>query len=70
MENILEISLNCLTDDVFAIRDAGCKLLKQLYNQLKGFDFEKVLLEKLSDMKNNSSYLIRNTILFLARVII
>ena len=36
----------------------------------KGEEFEKRLLEKLNEMKANNSYLIRNTVLFIAKVFI
>ena len=69
MDNILIICITWLTDSVFAIREAACKLMKKLYDIFKGEEFEKRLLEKLNEMKANSSYLIRNTVLFIAKVI-
>jgi hypothetical protein len=58
-----------LTDSVFAIREAGCKLIKILYFTLKEVEeFEKRLIEKLNEMKISTSYLVRNTVIFLARV--
>jgi serine/threonine-protein phosphatase 2A regulatory subunit A len=68
MENIFGICISWLTDSVFAIRDAACKLMKKLYDIFKGEEFEKKLLEKLTEMRTNSSYLIRNTVLFIAKV--
>jgi serine/threonine-protein phosphatase 2A regulatory subunit A len=68
MENIFGICITWLTDSVYAIREAACKLMKKLYDIFKGEDFEKRLIEKLSEMRANTSYLIRNTVLFIAKV--
>ena len=68
MENIFSFCISWLTDSVFAIREAGCKLMKKLYDIFKGEDYEKRLIEKLNEMRNNNSYLVRNTVLFLAKV--
>ena len=68
MENIFPLSISWLTDPVFAIREAGCKLVKKLYDIFRSDELEKKVLEKLNEMKNNNSYLIRNTILQLSKV--
>ncbi len=68
MENIFGLCVNWLTDNVYAIREAACKLMKRLHDIFKGDEFEKKLLEKLIEMRTNSSYLIRNTTLILAKV--
>jgi len=68
MEHLFPLCINCLTDDVFSIREAGCILMKKLYSIYKGIDFEKYLLDKVNEMKVNTSYLIRNNVLFLIRV--
>lgn len=68
MENIFPLSISWLTDPVFAIREAGCKLVKKLYDIFRSDELEKKVLEKLNEMKSNNSYLIRNTILQLAKV--
>ena len=58
---ILNICLNFLTDHVYAIREAGCKLLCNIYKNVKDSEFERRLIEKLNEMSNSSNYLIRNT---------
>ena len=68
MENILVICVNWLSDSVYAIREAASKLMKKLYAIFKGEEFEKKLMEKLNEMRTNNSYLIRNTVLILAKV--
>jgi serine/threonine-protein phosphatase 2A regulatory subunit A len=67
MEQLFPLCIGCLTDDVFSIREAGCTLMSKLYKIYKSPEFEKVLLEKLGEMRASSSYLIRNTILFLTK---
>ena len=61
MKDILPICLNYLTDHVFAIREAGCKLITNIYKDVKNIELENKLLAKLNEMTNSSSYLIRNT---------
>ena len=61
MKDILPICLNYLTDHVFAIREAGCKLITNIYKDVKNAELENKLLAKLNEMTNSSSYLIRNT---------
>jgi len=68
MEIILSICINWLTDSVFAIREATCKLMKKLYEIFKGEEFEKKLLVKLNEMFVNNNYLIRNTLVLLVKV--
>lgn len=68
MENMLQMCIGCLSDDVYTVREAGCKLMKKLFTLYKGHEFEKVLMDKVNEMKNSSSYLIRNTILILGKV--
>jgi hypothetical protein len=68
MENMLGFCISWLTDNVYAIREAGCKLMKKLYDIFRGEEFEKRLIEKLVEMKTHNSYLIRNTVIFLAKV--
>jgi serine/threonine-protein phosphatase 2A regulatory subunit A len=67
MENILGLCFNWLTDSVYAIREAACKLMKKLYDIYKGEEFEKKLVEKLNEMRTHSNYLIRNTIMILVK---
>ena len=62
MDNIFGICITLLTDPVFAIREQNLKLMKKLYVKLKSNDFEKRLIEKLIDMTQSTSYLIRNTV--------
>ena len=61
IQYILNICLNFLTDHVYAIREAGCKLLCNIYKNVKDSEFERRLIEKLNEMSNSSNYLIRNT---------
>ena len=61
MKNILPICLDYLTDHVFAIREAGCKLITNIYKDVKNSELENKLIEKLNEMSNSSNYLIRNT---------
>ena len=61
MKDILPICLNYLTDHVFAIREAGCKLITNIYKDVKNSELENKLVEKLNEMSNSSNYLIRNT---------
>lgn len=68
MENIFSICIGWLTDNVQAIREIGCKLIKKLYDLFKCELFEKKLLEKLNEMKSNNYYLIRNTVNTLGKV--
>lgn len=68
MENIFPLSVSWLIDPVFAIREAGCKLIKKLYDIFRSDELEKKVLEKINEMKGNNSYLIRNTILIFAKV--
>jgi hypothetical protein len=70
MENIFPLSISWLTDPVYAIREAGCKLIKKLYDIFRSDELEKKVIEKLNEMKINNNYLIRNTILLLAKVIL
>ena len=61
MKDILPICLNYLTDHVFAIREAGCKLITNIYKNVNNLELENKLVEKLNEMSNSSNYLIRNT---------
>ena len=67
LENIMPICLKWLTDQVFAIRQNACKILKRLYNIFKGEDFEKKLISKLNSMVKTESYLIRITVVLLIK---
>ena len=69
MENIFPLSISWLTDPVYAIRESGCKLIKKLHDIFRSDELEKKVLEKVNEMKVSNSYLIRNTILLLAKVI-
>ena len=62
MDTIFNISINLLSDSVFAIREETFKLIKNLYVKLKSNDFEKIVMDKLIEMSQNISYLIRNTV--------
>jgi len=67
LENIMPICLKWLTDQVFAIRQNACKILKRLYDIFKGEDFEKKLISKLNSMVKVESYLIRITVVLLIK---
>ena len=61
MKDILPICLNYLTDHVFAIREGGCKLIANIYKDIKNSELENKLIEKMNEMSNSPNYLIRNT---------
>ena len=63
MKDIFPICLNFLTDHVYAIRDEGCKLLCNIYKDIRNIEFETQLIEKLNSMSDLTNYLIRNTCL-------
>ena len=67
LENIMPICLKWLTDQVYAIRQNACKILKRLYDIFKGEDFEKKLLSKINSMIKVESYLIRITVVILIK---
>ena len=67
LENIMPICLKWLTDQVYAIRQNACKILKRLYDIFKGEDFEKKLIAKLNTMLKVESYLIRITVVLLIK---
>ena len=62
MDSIFNICITLLADPVFAIRDANLKLMKKLYFKLKSEEFEKRLIDKLIEMTQSTSYLVRNTV--------
>ena len=63
IKDIFPICLNYLTDHVYAIRDEGCKLLCNIYKDIRSVEVENRLIEKLNVMSNLTNYLIRNTCL-------
>ena len=63
MNHIFPICITSLTDSVYSIREAGCRLLVTIYKDVKNDEFEKKLLEKLNELCNSTSYLLRNTVL-------
>ena len=67
MNHIFPICINSLTDNVFSIREAGCKLFVTIYKDVKNDEFEKKLLEKLNELCYSTSYLLRNTVLVYIR---
>ena len=70
MKDLFPICLNYLTDHVFAIRDGDCKLLCNIYKNIKNIEFENKLIEKLNLMSNLTNYLIRNTCLIFIKYFI
>ena len=67
LDNIMPICLKWLTDQVYAIRQNACKILKRVYNIFKGEDFEKKLIAKLNAMSKHENYLIRITVVLLIK---
>ena len=70
MKDLFPICLNYLTDHVFAIRDGDCKLLCNIYKNIKNIEFENKLIEKLNLMSNLTNYLMRNTCLIFIKYFI
>ena len=70
MNHIFPICIASLTDSVFSIREAGCKLFVVIYKDVKNDEFEKKLLEKLNELCNSTSYLLRNTVLVYMKLFI
>ena len=63
MNHIFPICITSLMDSVFSIREAACKVFVTIYKDVKNDEFEKKLLEKLNELCNSTSYLLRNTVL-------
>lgn len=77
LKTLLNISLKWISDDVYAIRykldkfrEEGCKVLKKLYDYFKCEEFERRILEILTELKNDVNYLRRNIVLILIRVLL
>ena len=68
IEKIFPISIASLTDPVFAVREATCKLIKELYSSFMGEEYEKRVLEKIKEMKKSTSYLVRNTVVMFIKL--
>ncbi len=68
MSNVLPKILPWLSDQVYAIREMGCKTIKKIHEMYHGDDLEVRIYDKLVEMAKSSSYLIRNTILIFLRV--
>jgi hypothetical protein len=69
ISNVLQYVLPWLSDNIFAIREMGCKVIKKMHQKYLGDDLEKKIYDKLVEMKGNTNYLIRNTILIFLRVL-
>ena len=63
MNHIFPICISSLMDNVFSIRESTSKLFVTIYKDVKNDEFEKKLLEKLNELCNSTSYLLRNTVL-------
>jgi serine/threonine-protein phosphatase 2A regulatory subunit A len=63
MNHIFPICISSLMDNVFSIRESTSKLFVTIYKDVKNDEFEKKLLEKLNELSNSTSYLLRNTVL-------
>jgi len=70
MNHIFPICITSLTDSVFSIREAACKLFVVIYEDVKNDEFEKKLLEKLNELCQSTSYLLRNTVLVYIKLFI
>lgn len=67
MEKIFGICIAGLIDPVFAIRESSCKLIKNLYPNFKGDEFDKRIFDKLKEMIISNNYLVRNTVVMFIR---
>jgi hypothetical protein len=67
---VLPNILPWLSDQVYAIREMGCRTIKKIHEIYQGDDLERKIYDKFIEMKSSSNYLIRNTILIFLRVII
>jgi serine/threonine-protein phosphatase 2A regulatory subunit A len=63
MSHIFPICISALMDSVFSIREAASKVFVTIYKDVKNEEFEKKLLEKINELCNSTSYLLRNTVL-------
>ena len=63
MSHIFPICIAALMDSVFSIREAASKVFVTIYKDVKNDEFEKKLLEKINELCNSTSYLLRNTVL-------
>jgi serine/threonine-protein phosphatase 2A regulatory subunit A len=63
MSHIFPICISALMDSVFSIREAASKVFVTIYKDVKNDEFEKKLLEKINELCNSTSYLLRNTVL-------
>ena len=70
MNHIFPICITSLTDSVFSIREAACKLFVVIYKDVKNDEYEKKLLEKLNELCSSTSYLLRNTVLVYMKLFI
>ena len=70
MNHIFPICITSLMDSVFSIREAASKLFVTIYKDVKNDEFEKKLLEKLNELCNSTSYLLRNTVLVYMKLFI
>ncbi len=78
LKTLLNISLKWISDDVYAIRynieykfrEEGCKVVKKLYDYFKCEEFEKRILDKITELRNDVNYLRRNIVLILIRVLL
>lgn len=67
LDKIFAICIASLTDPVFAVREASCKLIKNLYINFKGEEYTKRVDDKLYEMSSSTSYLVRNTVVMFIR---
>ena len=63
MSHIFPICISALMDSVFSMREAASKVFVTIYKDVKNDEFEKKLLEKINELCNSTSYLLRNTVL-------
>lgn len=62
MSHIFPICLNTISDKVYSIREATCKLLSDIYKDVKNDEFERKLIDKINELCKSSNYLLRNTV--------
>ena len=70
MSQIYPICITSFMDNVFAIRESACKLCVVIYKDVKSEEFEKKLIDKLYELCNSTSYLLRNTVLIYVKFFI
>lgn len=63
----MPICICWLSDSAFAVREAGCRLMKELVKSQNSQELEKIIITKLVEIKASKNYLLRNTAIILIR---